>query len=168
VRRPDLATQEGTSIGRTMTILIIFVIVVVVVVVIFAYFNGLFKFVNPGGGSMAASGYFALTGGGGTSGVVAIQVMDTSHVSITGVTFACSSAQFTNSTCSGLQIDLSGTLVSSKNPLNFDQTGSGSQLVQAATGTAFTPGTVYTVTVTSTFSDGSTLSETLSLPAQVG
>lgn len=148
--------------------MIIFVIVVIAVVVIFGYFNGLFKFVSPVEGSVMASGVFALPGGGGSTGNLIVQVRDTGHVSITGVAVACPTTQFASSDCGGLQINVNGSELSARNALSYGQTGSGSGSVQSAPGTTFTPGAAVTVTVTVSFSDGSTIPEALILPAQAG
>ena len=163
-----MAIEERTNVRSTLTLLLIFVITVVAIVIIFAYFNGLFKFVGTGGDTMTASGYFALPGGAGNTGDIVLQVTDTSQASITGITFACPAAQFASSSCGGLVVNISGAEVSSQNPLSHGRTGTGSQTVQSAEGSAFSPGTIYSVTVTSTFSDGDSVSQTLSLPAQVG
>jgi hypothetical protein len=163
-----LASEEGTTIGKTLTLLIIFLVVVVAIVVIFAYFNGVFKFVSPSGGSMFASGVFAIVNGSENSGNLIIQVEDTSHVSITDVVLACPATQFASSDCGGLKIDLNGSPLSVQNPLRYGQTGSNSGLVDSPPGTTFTPGTAVDVTVTATFSDGSIVSTALILPAQFG
>jgi hypothetical protein len=161
-----LAAQTGKNIGRTLTLLVLFVVTIVVVLVIFAYFDGLFKFVSAGAPSMTTFGYLALPGGAGSTGDLAVQVTDTSHVAITAVTFACPTTQFESSDCGGLQINLNGSELSTQNELKYGQTASGSGPVQSAPGTSFTPGVAVTVTVTATFSNGNTLSETLILPAQ--
>ena len=161
-----MATREGTKIGSTITLLLVFVIVIVVIVVIFAYFNGLFKFVSSGTATMTVSGVFALTGTGGNTGDVVIIVQDTSHDSIVGVSLSCPSSEFASTGCGSLVLSQNGALVSTEHPLTYNETGTGSEALQAASGTSFSRATIYTITVNVTFADGSMVSEALILPAQ--
>jgi hypothetical protein len=160
-----LATREGTKIGGTLTLLLVFVITIVVIVVIFAYFDGLFKFVSGGTATMAVSGAFALTGNQGNTGNVVILIRDTSQSSIVGVTLSCPSSQFASTGCGSIVLTQNGSPVSSAHPLTMGQSGTGSAALEAAPGTAFMKGTIYTVTVIATFSDGTKLSDALVLPA---
>jgi hypothetical protein len=161
-----LATEQGTSIGKTVTLLMIFAITVVAIVIIFALFNGLFKFVDAGTGSASISGVFALGSAGSTSGTLAFQVTDTSTNPIVGITLSCPVAQFASASCGGLQMNYNTTLVSSTNPLPKGGIATGTDKVQSAYGTSFSAGTIYPITVNITFADGSTLSKTTSVAAQ--
>jgi len=161
-----LATEQGTSIGRTITLLMIFAITIVAIIIIFAYFNGLFKFVTEGAGSASVTGVFALSGAGSTSGNLILQVTDTSGLPITGIQVTCPTAQFATGICAGLQMNYQASPVSSANPLSKGDFASGSQDVQSAPGTNFTAGTIYTITVTFTFGDGTMQSQTVSVAAQ--
>jgi hypothetical protein len=163
-----LATEQGTSIGRTVTLLMIFAITVIAIVVIFAYFNGLFKFVSEGGtGSVTVSGIFALSGGGGSSGSLVIQVTDTGNEPVVGIALSCPTSQFATQNCGGLQMNYKASPVSSANPVSKGDFASGTQEVHSASGNSFTAGTDYQITVNVTFADGSTVSQIASVPAQV-
>jgi hypothetical protein len=155
-------------VGRSITLLLIFVVTVVAVVVIFAYFSGVLHLGSVAGGTMTASGAFALSGTGANAGNLVVQVTDTGQLTITGVTLSCPVSKFASADCAGLQVTYDGFVVSASNPLGKGQTGSGSGPVSGASGTVFTPGMIISVTVTATFSDGSTLSQALALPAQAG
>ncbi|MDA4113603.1 MAG: hypothetical protein OK474_06130 [Thaumarchaeota archaeon] len=161
-----MATREGTRIGGTLTLLLAFVITIVVIVVIFAYFDGVFKFVSGGTATMAVSGAFALSGNQGNTGNVVMVIRDTSQASIVGVSLSCPSSQFASAGCGKLVLTQNGSPVSSVHPLTTGQTGTGSATLESAPGTSFSQGTVYTITVIATFSDGTTLSQALVLPAQ--
>ena len=117
---------------------------------------------------MTASGAFALSGTGGNTGELVVQVTDTGHASIIGVSVACPTTEFASSDCAGLQVNANGFVVSASNPLNKGQTASGSGPLSSAPGTTFTAGTVVTVTATVIFSDGSTVSQVLTIPSQAG
>lgn len=161
-----MATEQGTSIGKTVTLLMIFAITVVAIIVIFAYFNGIFKFVDAGTGAASVTGFFALGGAGGTSGTLIFQVTDTGADPVVGITLSCPIAQFASSSCGGLQMNYNTTLVSSTNPLSKGEIATGTDSVQSASGTSFSAGTVYLITANITFADGSTLSKTASVAAQ--
>jgi hypothetical protein len=162
-----LATEQGTSIGRTVTLLMIFAITVIAIVVIFAYFNGLFKFVSEGTGSVSVSGIFALSGAGSTSGSLVMQVTDTGYDPVVGITLSCPTSQFATQNCGALQMNYHASSVSATNPLAKGELASGTQEVRSASGNSFTAGTDYMITVIVTFSDGTTVSQVASVPAQV-
>jgi hypothetical protein len=163
-----LETQEGTTIGKTLTLLLIFVVTIVAVIVVFAYFNGLFGLVSPKTDSMGASGVFGIAGGSGNSGTLVVLVQNTGQASITGVAFACPASQFSSTNCGGMIASLNGIPITTNSPLTHGMTASGSSIVQPGSTNTFIPGTIYKVTVTATFADGGTISQILSLPAQAG
>ena len=158
-----MATRDGTKIGGTLTLLLVFVITIVVIVAIFAYFSGVFKFVSGGTPTMTVSGALAVSSTSAYSGNLVILVRDTSTRSIVGVTLNCPSSQFVSTGCDNLVLYQNGSSISVQRPLTYDQTGSGSVTVQAAPGTSFSDTTFYMITVTASFSDGSTVSKVLSL-----
>jgi len=156
-----LATREGTKIGGTLTLLLVFVITIVVIVVIFAYFEGLIQFVSGGTSTMAVSGVFVLSADGSNTGNVTIIVTDTSHNSLIGVSLSCLSSEFASGVCGTVVLTRDGSTVSGQSPLTYDETGTGSAMLTSPPGTAFADGVLYTITVKATFSDGSTVSQSL-------
>ncbi len=148
--------------------LVIFVITIVAVIVIFVYFTGYLKLGPPTGGTMTTSGVLALTSSLGNAATLVVQVRDTGSSAITGITLACPASEFASSTCGGLVLEGNGVPISAQAPLPEGDTGSGSITVDAAPGTYFTYANIYNLSVTATFSDGSSQTQTLQLPAQAG
>ncbi len=152
--------------GRSLTLLLIFFVTVVGVVIIFAYFTGALHLMSSGQKPVDISAVLSITGGGGPSATIALTVTNLSSTNLVGATFTCPASDFTDTTCGGLTLKLSGVTVSSQNPLGQKQTASGASSVSAIPGTTFTTGTIYTMTVTYSFSDGTSQSTAVQMPAQ--
>ena len=156
----------GRVAGRTLTMLLIFLITIVAIVIIFAYFSGELHSVSSSTKDIAVSGLLSIKGGGGPSATLAITVTNLSKTSMVGATFACPTSQFSDSTCGGLRLDLNGVAISNQNPVTDKQVASGTSSVSSPSGGTFTAGQIYTISVTFSFADGTSLTVTEQLPAQ--
>ncbi|MDG6925929.1 MAG: hypothetical protein JRN09_05200 [Nitrososphaerota archaeon] len=154
------------NISRTLTLLLFFVVIVIAVLVIFAYFSGLLGLVAPAQKHVDISGVFSLQNGGGPTGTLAFTVTNLSSTPITGASFSCPASQFLDPACGGLTLTMNGLPVSPQNTVPDQATASGASTVSAAAGRTFTASNPYSVTVTVTFSDGTSTSYTELLIAQ--
>ena len=148
------------AVTSAVTIAILFLVLVVAVLLVFTYFMGFLNIMPQGGNHLVVDGFFSVQGGAGASGTLSLTAENTGADPAVSITVSCPTAQFASADCGGFVMEINGALVSSANPLPVKGTASGTATTQSAPGTAFTYAKIYSFTITATFSDGSTQSQT--------
>ena len=151
--------------SRTKIISLVVIVVVLVVATVALY---------PRGSSSSGStgcivtefGTLTLRNSEGSNATLSLTVHDCGPRSITGISFGCRPSQFAVPSCTGLVAFYDGKPVSAANPLPANQNATASGLMLPASGTTFTVGMGYTLEINSTFSTGSTVSQTYVLTAE--